>query len=34
MVVRDRDYFTIPAEQIKDIKPLRTVVGGAVVYHR
>jgi predicted amidohydrolase YtcJ len=34
MVVLDRDYFTIPAEQIKDVKPLQTIVGGAVVYRR
>lgn len=32
MVVLDRDYFTVPADQIKDIKPLRTIVGGKVVY--
>jgi predicted amidohydrolase YtcJ len=34
MVVLDRDYFTIPAEQIKDVKPLQTIVGGALVYRR
>ena len=34
MVVLDRDYFTIPAEQIKDVKPRQTIVGGAVVYRR
>jgi predicted amidohydrolase YtcJ len=34
MVVLDRDYFTIPPEQIKDVKPLQTIVGGAVVYRR
>jgi hypothetical protein len=34
MVVLDRDYFSIPVEQIKDIKPLDTIVGGASVYHR
>ena len=28
----DRDYLTIPADQIKDIKPLMTMVGGRVVY--
>ncbi|MBZ5632607.1 MAG: amidohydrolase [Acidobacteriia bacterium] len=32
LVVLDRDYLTIPADQIKDIKPLMTVVGGRVVY--
>ena len=34
MVVLDRDYFTIPDEQIKDVTPLQTIVGGAVVYRR
>jgi predicted amidohydrolase YtcJ len=32
LVVIDRDYLTIPADQIKDIKPLTTIVGGRVVY--
>jgi hypothetical protein len=32
MVVIDRDYLTIPADQIKDIKPVMTIVGGHVVY--
>jgi predicted amidohydrolase YtcJ len=32
LVVLDRDYLTIPADQIKDIKPLLTMVGGRVVY--
>lgn len=32
LVVLDRDYMTVPAEQIKDIKPVMTVVGGKVVY--
>ncbi len=31
-VVLDRDYLTIPADQIKDIKPIMTIVGGRVVY--
>jgi predicted amidohydrolase YtcJ len=30
--VLDRDYLTIPAEQIKDIRPVMTVVGGRVVH--
>ncbi|MEH2549160.1 putative amidohydrolase YtcJ [Bradyrhizobium sp. AZCC 2262] len=34
MVVLDRDYMTVPVEQIKDIKPVETIVGGKVVYHR
>lgn len=32
LLVLDRDYLTVPAEQIKDIKPLMTMVGGRVVY--
>jgi predicted amidohydrolase YtcJ len=32
VVVLDRDYLTIPADQIKDIKPAMTVVGGRIVY--
>jgi predicted amidohydrolase YtcJ len=32
LVVIDRDYLTIPADQIKDIKPTLTMVGGKVAY--
>jgi predicted amidohydrolase YtcJ len=32
LLVLDRDYLTIPADQIKDIKPMMTMVGGRVVY--
>ncbi|NOT27149.1 MAG: amidohydrolase [Acidobacteria bacterium] len=32
LVVLDRDYLTIPAEQIKDIRPVMTIMGGRVVY--
>jgi predicted amidohydrolase YtcJ len=32
MVVLDRDYLTIPADDIKNIKPQMTIVGGRVVY--
>jgi predicted amidohydrolase YtcJ len=32
LVVMDRDYLTIPADQIKDIKTMLTMVGGRVVY--
>ena len=32
LVVLDRDYFAIPADQIKEIKPLMTMVGGKIVY--
>jgi len=30
--VLDRDYATIPVDQIDDIKPVMTIVGGKVVY--
>ena len=32
IVVLDRDYLTVPADQIKDIKPVMTIVGGRIVY--
>jgi len=32
LVVMDRDYLSIPADQIKDIKPVITMVGGKVAY--
>lgn len=32
IVVLDRDYLTIPADQIKDIKPVVTMVGGKIVH--
>lgn len=32
LVVLDRDYLTVPADQIKDIKPTMTIVGGRIVY--
>jgi predicted amidohydrolase YtcJ len=32
MVVLDRDYLTVPADQIKDIQPTMTIVGGRIVY--
>ena len=32
LVVLDRDYMTVPAEQIKDIRATLTMVGGRVVY--
>jgi predicted amidohydrolase YtcJ len=28
----DRDYLTVPADEIKDIKPLITMIGGKVVH--
>jgi predicted amidohydrolase YtcJ len=30
--VLDRDYLTVPAREIKDIRPLLAMVGGKVVY--
>jgi predicted amidohydrolase YtcJ len=32
LVVLDRDYMTVPAEEIKRIKPTLTMVGGRVVF--
>jgi predicted amidohydrolase YtcJ len=32
LVVLDRDYMTVPAQEIKHIEPVLTMVGGRVVY--
>ena len=32
MVVLDRDYLTVPEDEIKDIRPVATMVGGRIVY--
>ena len=32
LVVLDRDYLTVPADQIKDIQPVMTLVGGKIVW--
>jgi hypothetical protein len=32
LVVLDRDYLTVPADQIRNIKPVLTMVGGRIVY--
>jgi predicted amidohydrolase YtcJ len=32
LIVLDRNFFTIPAEDIANIKVLQTVVGGKIVY--
>ena len=32
MLVLDRDYLTVPADQIHSIRPVATLVGGRVVY--
>ena len=34
LLVLDRDYMTVPADAIKDLKPVITMVGGKVVYER
>lgn len=33
-IVIDRDYMTCPADEIKDIQVLQTVVGGETVYKK
>lgn len=32
LVVLDRDYLTVPADEIEDITPVLTMVGGRIVY--
>jgi predicted amidohydrolase YtcJ len=32
LLVLDRDYLKVPADQIKDIKPVMTMVGGKIVF--
>ena len=32
MVVLDRDYMTIPEDEIREIKPVATIVGGEIVW--
>ena len=32
LLVLDRDYLTVPADQIKDIQPQMTMIGGKIVY--
>jgi len=34
MVILDRDYLTVPADEIRDIRPVATLVGGSFVYGR
>jgi predicted amidohydrolase YtcJ len=34
LLVLDRDYLTVPADEIKEIKPVATMVGGRIVYER
>jgi predicted amidohydrolase YtcJ len=30
--VLDRDYLTVPADAVKDLKPVMTFVGGKIVF--
>jgi predicted amidohydrolase YtcJ len=32
LLILDRDYLTVPSDEIKDIKPVLTMVGGKIVY--
>jgi predicted amidohydrolase YtcJ len=32
LLVLDRDYLTVPADEIKDLRPVITMVGGRVVH--
>jgi len=32
LLVLDRDYLTVPADAIKDLKPVMTMVGGKIVF--
>ncbi len=34
LTVLDRDYLTVPEDEIKDIEPVLTMVGGRIVYDR
>jgi predicted amidohydrolase YtcJ len=34
LVVLDRDYLTVPVDDIRNIEPIMTMVGGKVVYRR
>jgi predicted amidohydrolase YtcJ len=33
MVVLDRDYLTVPVDEIRDIKPTMTIVNGKPVFN-
>ena len=32
LVVLDRDYMTVAVDEIRDIKPVKTIIGGKIVY--
>lgn len=34
MVVLDRDYLTVPVDEIRDTKPTMTIVNGEPVFQR
>jgi predicted amidohydrolase YtcJ len=34
VVVIDRDYLTCPEDEIRQIEPLMTIIGGKVLYER
>ena len=34
LLVLDRDYLTVPADAIKDLRPVMTMVGGRIVFER
>ena len=34
LVVLDRDYMTVPADDIRDLKSILTMVDGRIVYER
>ena len=34
LVVLDKDIFTVPSDEIKDIRPEMTIVDGKVVYQK
>ncbi|HBU36707.1 MAG TPA: hypothetical protein DEB70_02765 [Planctomycetaceae bacterium] len=33
LVVLDRDFMTVPVDEIREISPLQTIVRGKVVYN-
>jgi len=34
MVVWNRDFYTIPKDEIKDVKAVLTIVGGKIVHEK
>ena len=33
LVILDRDYMTVPVDEIREIKPLKTILRGEIVYN-